>query len=373
MKGSNRIQFLDMLRAFIIFLVIVLHTAISYIKPQIYGWVHNPEENNALFGIICTVLDSPILMAVMFFIAGYFTLPSIRQKGVKQFLTDRCIRLGIPQVLGLVFLVPGLSYTAYLSSGQRMNYFDFWVSKGFKPEFFNHAHLWFLGILLYFSFITAFIFSILKVRGKAFRERNKKPSWRLFVLFIAVTTGMHFIVYLRYSTFAWTSTYFIAFQNVGMPLYICYFLFGMYAHQRNWFRADGYKPGITPWAVFYTFSILVYTVLYAIVFHTSPGTPVEKLAVALMLNISILSWTLLLLGVFQRVFHGDHPIVRKISSVSYGTYIVHLNIAFAVLYATRNVHLPVVLKFLVQILTGMILSWSVGYMLKQMPALKKVL
>ncbi|KNY25248.1 CARDB domain-containing protein [Pseudobacteroides cellulosolvens] len=79
--GERRLDFLDSLRAFIVFLVIIMHTAMAYIIPPFPGWVYNPKSNNNIFGSIALLLEGPFLMSVMFFIAGYFTMPSLVKYG----------------------------------------------------------------------------------------------------------------------------------------------------------------------------------------------------------------------------------------------------------------------------------------------------
>lgn len=49
-------------------------------------------------------------MAVFFFIAGAFTVPSLRRKGPRRFLLDRTLRLGVPTVFFVIFLSPLVEY-----------------------------------------------------------------------------------------------------------------------------------------------------------------------------------------------------------------------------------------------------------------------
>ena len=72
--AMGRLHFLDNLRVFFIFLVVIYHCGIVYESSGIGGvfWVvDDPATNNAV-GIINLVIDV-FVMAGMFFIAGYFT------------------------------------------------------------------------------------------------------------------------------------------------------------------------------------------------------------------------------------------------------------------------------------------------------------
>ena len=68
---KTRIYFLDNLRTFLIFLVVVLHSGIVYESILENIWiVSDPDKNNSI-GLIRMYLDL-FVMFTMFFISGYF-------------------------------------------------------------------------------------------------------------------------------------------------------------------------------------------------------------------------------------------------------------------------------------------------------------
>ena len=80
MPTSNRMVFLDNLRAFVVVLVIVLHGSMSYMAYAPSWWYVLDPQNSLLFTMLVLVVDVPI-MPIMFFIAGYFALPSLQKRG----------------------------------------------------------------------------------------------------------------------------------------------------------------------------------------------------------------------------------------------------------------------------------------------------
>ncbi len=107
MNERTRLDFLDTLRVFIILLVIGLHTALAYASPHFANWAYNPQ-GSANFWIINFVIESGVLMPIMFFISGYFILPSAAKRSPWQFMKGKLIRLGLPFALVSLVLYLGV-------------------------------------------------------------------------------------------------------------------------------------------------------------------------------------------------------------------------------------------------------------------------
>ena len=87
MKNSNRLYFFDNLRACVIVLVIVLHASITYMTYAPQWWYVLDPDNSDVFAMLVLLIDVP-LMPILFFLAGYFTLPSLQKRGVNLFLKE---------------------------------------------------------------------------------------------------------------------------------------------------------------------------------------------------------------------------------------------------------------------------------------------
>lgn len=77
----NRIYWLDNLRTFMIFLVILYHAGLAYERSGILAFVwivYDPSTNN-LSGILNILVDI-IVMPTVFFISGFFTPLSLKNK-----------------------------------------------------------------------------------------------------------------------------------------------------------------------------------------------------------------------------------------------------------------------------------------------------
>lgn len=92
----NRVFYIDNLRVFLIMLVICHHLAIGFGAPG--GWYYAPHA-----AVLChlrrafTVCDyQPVFHESVFLCLGLFHSGLLKKKGVKNFLYDRLLRLGIP-------------------------------------------------------------------------------------------------------------------------------------------------------------------------------------------------------------------------------------------------------------------------------------
>ena len=85
MNGSrqNRIVFFDNLRYLMVILVIIFHSGASYGSIVALWPYHDPNPTEAV-DIIMMVLDV-FMMSILFFIAGYFALPSLQKEGGQAF------------------------------------------------------------------------------------------------------------------------------------------------------------------------------------------------------------------------------------------------------------------------------------------------
>lgn len=66
-------------------------------------------------------------MPLMFLLAGLFVRLSLARKGLRKYLIDGVLRLGLWLLVGIVTIVPVSSYAAYLLSGGGDSFVSFWA------------------------------------------------------------------------------------------------------------------------------------------------------------------------------------------------------------------------------------------------------
>jgi len=120
--GSDRMLYVDNIRAGLIALVIVGHMAITYGAP-LGDWYYAEEgQVSTAFAIIAMLLlgiGASFLLGLFYTIAGYFTPRPYDRKGPGPFVLDRLKRLGIPLVLYAVVINPLVTYWAAAHGGYQ--------------------------------------------------------------------------------------------------------------------------------------------------------------------------------------------------------------------------------------------------------------
>jgi peptidoglycan/LPS O-acetylase OafA/YrhL len=94
MSKGNRLYWLDNLRTFIIFLVVLYHAGGVYESSGFWAsfWIVDDPATNDLVGILNLIIDI-FVMPTMFFISGYLIPMSLKNKNGWAFLKSRFKRL----------------------------------------------------------------------------------------------------------------------------------------------------------------------------------------------------------------------------------------------------------------------------------------
>jgi hypothetical protein len=99
---------LDALRAGAMLLGILLHAALSFIPA---GWVVTDSRTSPSFGILISAIHG-FRMPLFFVLSGYFSAMLLRQRGLRSLLKHRFRRVLLPLLLGLVTIVPAMSWVS---------------------------------------------------------------------------------------------------------------------------------------------------------------------------------------------------------------------------------------------------------------------
>src|SRR5512145_1854502 len=110
----DRHHALDNLRVCVIFLVVLLHAALSYMAYAPEWWYVLDPRRSLFFTGLVLVVDVPIML-IMFFLAGYFTPASLAKRGPQAFLRDKVVRIGLPWLFCSLVLAPPTAYMIYYS------------------------------------------------------------------------------------------------------------------------------------------------------------------------------------------------------------------------------------------------------------------
>lgn len=372
MTSSTRINFLGNLRAFVVLLVIVLHGALTYmVKPPTWWYVID-QQNHPLFTTLVLLIDVPI-MQIMFFISGYFALPSLQKRGAAGFSREKFMRIGLPWLAGVLLLAPPTTYLIYLSRAVPVSLLDFW-RRDFWGELFQQSVYWYLGVLLALFLLLALVYESSE-RLRKLAVEPARPGWKVFLGFGALMTASYFFLNLFYHVDSWNRFWYLfLFQPVRLPLYAGYFCLGLFAQQKGWFGPGGYVPQAAGWLAACALSGLLYLGLrFSPLMAPVDPLPGVKLVNAILFNTFCLASLMGLLAVFQARVSGDGRIWTSLSNSSYGMYFFHPVILYPLTLVLLLVNLPALLKGSLAIVLGIGLSWLfVSQVVRRLPWLRDV-
>src|SRR5512136_1035594 len=195
--ASARVAFMDNLRYLMVVLVVVYHSVAAYAIVAPHWIVH--DTNTFAADIIRELLDV-FMMPVLFFAAGYFALPSLEKKGVREFLKDKINRLLVPWALAMLIVVPLALYDQPVKPIRP--FWKYWLNylSSFEVRLrFTQAPVgittqaiyWFISLLFAFFLLFALIYALARRwRGGATLPAGRKMMTSNSVLVTLVVFGL---------------------------------------------------------------------------------------------------------------------------------------------------------------------------------------
>jgi hypothetical protein len=155
---AERQPWLDNLKVLLITLIIAIHGVLSY-TGTLEVWTYTEFREVTLSPVtegVLFVLVAPFgffMIALLFLVAGLLTPGSIERKGLRRFVGDRLLRLGIPFAVFVLVLEPTLTYALEHPLGDAPgSYAEEYLG---AENVLDTGPLWFVGVLLIFSLVYA--------------------------------------------------------------------------------------------------------------------------------------------------------------------------------------------------------------------------
>ncbi len=348
---NERHHALDNLRILVIFLVVLLHASLSYMTYAPEWWYVLDPQRSLFFTGLVLLIDVPIML-IMFFLAGYFTYASLAKRGPSVFLRDKLVRIGIPWVFGSLVLAPPTAYMIYYSRHFPVSLWTFWATD-FWGKAYQQSVYWYLGILLLFFALTALAFSV-NQRFAAWQRSVLRPTWRFFTLFVLAMTAGSLWIGLTHPLDQWSHIYVLVFQPARVPLYLGYFVLGIFAHQRGWFTEQGYSPTILRWLPLCLASGLLY-LGWRLTLPPTVNTVPSKAIATLLFNLFSFSSLMASVALFRAHLGSETPFWRSQARNSYGVYYLHP----LILYPLALVFVPIPVSIYVKAFAITLLAYLV--------------
>ncbi|MFC3881284.1 acyltransferase family protein [Algoriphagus namhaensis] len=345
---------LDWLRVIVFGLLIFYHVGMFFVP---WGW-HIKNE------VIYPNLRWPMLflnqwrLPILFVISGMGTFYALSKRNGGVFAKERIVRLFIPLVSGILFIVPPQVYLERLDKGQFSGgYFDYWPTEAFigiYPEGnFSWHHLWFLPYLLLFSLVLIPAFIYLRNHPDAgLLKLSRKISSAPFGLFWMVIP-----LYLWESLVEpfFPSTHALLGDWFNLINYCTLFFYGFLLISVQ----DVFWPTVQAARRSYLYlGLLAFSLLIGLRIVFEDSTLIHFIEAGLKV-VNLWAWILVLFGYASAYLNTPSKALKYANEAVYPFYILHQTIIIVLGYYLMHVDLSFLTKFSIMSIGTFGLTWVI--------------
>jgi surface polysaccharide O-acyltransferase-like enzyme len=378
MKRSGTSLALSNLRAVVILIVVAVHSVLAYLEYATpsqqfdkapYHWLVTPIVDTQRwlgFDLFCAWQDV-YLMSLLFFLSGCFVWTSLERKGSWQFLRDRLVRIGIPFVIAVAFLMPIALFPVYLRTAADPTLTGYWHAWRNLP-FWPCGPQWFLGVLLMLNIVAAAIHRVKRAGAQlGMFSYGMRQSPVAFVIVVAiVSTFVYVPLALAFTPWHWLSFGPFSFQLSRPLLYFVYFFAGVSAGaaglDRGFLKTDGVLA--RHWlslCIMATLSFVVWISLTALIMPSGSAAPLLlQILNDIAFGLSCATSCFLLISLFLRFGQYHAWWSDSLSENAYGIYVVHYVFVVWAQYMLVDNQTPAFIKAAMVFVTTVCASWLVS-------------
>jgi hypothetical protein len=356
MQKPIRYHHLDALRAIMMLLGIVIHSALSYcVYDHKLVWVVSDEfSEHVAFDALADFIHL-FRMQIFFIVAGFFGAMLYFKRGAKAMLINRIRRVLLPLILAFIIIIPISIYAfkysmnaVQLALGQATT-INYQFSNIVTIENLSLIHLWFLYYLIFFYFV-AFLFTRIitnyyepmigqiRNRFKSLFLTNKIIILNIILTYFALLTTNKYVIEASLEL----KPDFTTFYTYGI-----FFAFGwLLFHQRAYL--DQFKLrykvflflGLSLCLVRWVLPLFIEGQHYFIVFIK-------------MILCATIIWFLVygIIGLFISKFEKQSWLMKYLSDASYWIYLTHLPLTAFLPGICVFWDIPIFFKFLFVVLS----------------------
>lgn len=287
-------------------------------------------------------------------------------------------RLGLPLVIGILFVLPVLDYLHYrhntaFTGMSSSGIYEYWVSCVTKigefnlgllninepfylPDQFYQHYLWFLSLLILFFIILGGVCFLKKnwvfsqFNPNKYTQNSGYSLLKVFLLSGMVLSGYYYAViqFVPSESTFFTMGNIIQLQPARLGLYFGGFLLGILSFTKHWFNNDK-TPTTVAKAGSTTLLLLLGTILIGKMYFDMAVPSFElQLTYALTYNFLCLSCLLLLITTAKKYWNTPSRTHQKITLNSYNMYLFHyVPIIIVQLLLSSITTIPALIKSLI--------------------------
>lgn len=364
---SSRFAYADNLKLMLVIGVVVAHATMAWTGVGTWVFDEPPVREPLLSALsIFELVGALFGLALFFLIAGAFTPRSLARKGLRRFLVDRTVRLGVPMLFFVVVLSPVVEYADPDAAGWTRGFPAFAVHTWWPPA---PGPTWFLGVLLVFSAVYAVVRTVFP-RRPATAQMRARHLWAAGMI---VVVGSYLVrIAVPLGEERWRLA-------VGQaPAWIVGFAIGVAGAERGWFdriaSTTSHRLCQVAWAAV-AGTALVFGMANALGADLDPfggGGTWQSLVVTVVEAALVVAMSLWLLDVFRRRFDRQGPFARELSRAAFAAFVVHQVILVGLVLATRHVPWPPEVEYLGVAVLGVAGSFALAWLLVRLPGVSRI-
>jgi hypothetical protein len=336
-------------------MVILYHAGFTYQSIMVNNWIVIDSSQSDSLGLIGLYIDI-FVMAILFFISGYFIPASLKNHSSWTFLKSKFKRIILPWILAVVSLIPLYKiiylYSRGLPQEEWYSYFHWFERAGQEIGHFSNnpsQHwLWYLPVL--------FLFQVLYLIIAKTGLLSKRISLKTGVMATLVLGLIYSMTIAVFDLTGWSLNILMDFQRERLLVYFLFFLLGSLCYKLKVFDYEGsQKRLIIISNILLTVMLGVYTVV-AINFLLNMVYPdreyffisqhIDGLVYYTSLILSMLTFLFILTHTFKSNFNKSNNLMRHLNKNSYYVYIIHMIVLGIVALGLELINVPPVIKYI---------------------------
>lgn len=366
-----RLPHLDNLKTVLVAWVIGGHALLGYSATG--GWAYDEVREVTLapvteLWLLAIIGPSGLfMMGLFFFIAGLLAKNAIARHGLRRYLGDRMLRLGLPWLVSALLLWPVSVWLAYVAAGWRVS--PWWVFAHRDP-LLDSGSLWFALVLLLYSTALALW---RRARPCAGRRPSGPMTGAHLAGAIAVIALSSFVVRLWFPA---RSGQIADLHLWQWPQCLGLFTLGVVAARRGWHRHVPDRIWRTCAAVtLATLALLPPLALASglrdVARESGPylgGWGWEALATTMAEAVLVVAGAVCLVGAAERSLGATGPRARLWAAGAYAAFVIQGPVLMILASAIRPLDAPAELKAPLVATVGIIVCFWLG---RRLPLLSR--
>lgn len=382
---GNRLRYLDNLKIALMMLVVAHHAAQPY-GPGDWWYVQGGERAGVLASF--TTVNGAFFMSLFFVVSAFLVPAAYDRKGGWVFLKDRMRRLALPLLFGFFVIMPALMYAYYVTyrGYGPISFVDYyldvyhgggehpadWIGPSWPDRQFGH--FWFIQHLLVYAFLYAGWRLATRWRRPAAPPAEPSPPRAVVVvLFMAVVAAGTFLVRIWYPLDTWVPLLeFIQTEPADLVQYASFFIVGLIAYRRGWLHALSARAGYAWLGVGGALAALHLLAGWLDGVYDSGGYTAGSLIWSAMETTMCTALCLGLVVAFRQWGNRSGRWLDRMVAATFTVYIIHVPVVVALQFALAPTGLGPLASFAVVAAFGIVASFALAHVLRQIPYVRRV-